>query len=226
MDNRPGAQGGFPTTRWTLVRRAGGGEGAALEALFAQYWAPAYAYVRRKGHGREDAEDAVQGFFTRLFERGFPRGVDPARGRLRGYLRVALDRYLVNEHHRRRAIKRGGALPPPAELERVEAALAGPGVDPAAAYEREWAVGVLERALQRLSAEYADRRPLAILRFFRFDASPSYAEGAAACGMTVPCFKAALHRARARYRQLVREELGADDGADDEMAALMRALRA
>jgi RNA polymerase sigma-70 factor (ECF subfamily) len=224
--------GGFPTTRWTLVRRAGGGEAerrTALEALFAQYWTPAYAYARRRGLGREDAEDAVQGFFTRLFERGFPAGVDPARGRLRGYLRVALDRYLVNDHYRRRAVKRGGALPPPAELERVEAVLAARVDDPAVTYDREWALGILDRALQRLAREYGPggRRgdPGSILRFFSFDAAPSYAEAAAECGMPLPRFKAALHRARARYRQLVREELGEAAG-DGEVGELMRALRA
>jgi DNA-directed RNA polymerase specialized sigma24 family protein len=234
MDNAPVPSGGFPTTRWTLVRRAGDGAGErriVLDALFAQYWGPAYAYVRRKGLAREDAEDAVQGFFTRLFERGFPNGLDPARGRLRGYLRVALDRYLVNEHYRRRAVKRGGDLPPPAALERVEAALAAPVDDPAAAYDREWAVGVLERSLERLQVEYADGRrrgdPQAILRFFSFDESPSYAEGAAACGIPIPRFKAALHRARARYRQLVREELASAGGGstDEDVAELMRALR-
>lgn len=234
MDNASVPLGGFPTTRWTLVRRASESESArrgAVDALFAQYWAPAYAYVRRRGLAREDAEDAVQGFFTRLFERGFPNGLDPARGRLRGYLRVALDRYLVNEHYRRRAVKRGGSLPPPAALERVEAALAAPAADPAAAYDREWAVGVLERALERLWAEYADGRrrgdPQAILRFFSFDESPSYAEGAAACGVPVPRFKAALHRARSRYRLLVRQELavGGGEGTDEDVAELMRALR-
>jgi RNA polymerase sigma-70 factor (ECF subfamily) len=69
-----------------------------------------------------------------------------------------------------------------------------------------------------------------MLRFFRLDGAPSHAQAAAECGMTPSQFKAALHRARERFRALLREEVAdtvptAEDGAD-ELRSLFRALTA
>ena len=63
---------------------------------------------------------------------------------------------------------------------------------------------------------------------FGFDAPPSYAEAAAECGMTVGRFKACLHRARVRFRELLREEVAptaAEGALEDEIAELLRILR-
>lgn len=230
-------QGGtrFPTTRWTLVRAARPGEPAcrdALDSLLSQYWKPVYVYLRRRGLDSDGAKDAVQGLFTHLLERGFPRGLDPERGRLRSYLRVAADRYLINEHARESAAKRGGGVRPvPIDAEQADRELPAAVEDPVQAYEREWAVGMIARTLERLRKEYAEGRrrgqPETILRFFAFDAAPSYAEAAAECSMSVGRFKASLHRARARFRELLREEVGptATEGVEDEIACLLRSLR-
>jgi RNA polymerase sigma-70 factor (ECF subfamily) len=47
----------FLTTRWSVVRAAGGGdEGAARDALAslcASYWYPLYGYARRRGVASE-----------------------------------------------------------------------------------------------------------------------------------------------------------------------------
>ena len=56
-----GAPRVFDTTRWSVVRAAGR-EGSdtsrlAMETLCASYWQPIYVYVRRKGHGPDDAQD-------------------------------------------------------------------------------------------------------------------------------------------------------------------------
>src|SRR4026209_2485052 len=68
----------FATTRWTLVltaaRRDAPEAGAALEELCRTYWYPLYAYVRRQGQAREDAEDLTQSFFVRLLERNYLDG--------------------------------------------------------------------------------------------------------------------------------------------------------
>jgi DNA-directed RNA polymerase specialized sigma24 family protein len=228
--------GRFPTTRWTLVRAARPGEPArhdALDSLLSLYWRPVYFYLRRKGLDADRAQDAVQGLFTQLVEHGFPERVDQMRGRLRSYLRVAADRYLINEHARESAVKRGGGLVPvPIDAEDAERDLPAAAPDPEEAYEREWAVATIARAVERLREEYvAGRRrgqPEAILRFFGFDPPPSYAEAAAESGMTLPRFKACLHRARARFRELLREEVTptASEGAlEDEIAELLRILR-
>jgi DNA-directed RNA polymerase specialized sigma24 family protein len=227
----------FPTTRWTLVRAAGVSEEArrdALEALFSLYWKPVYYYLRRRGLDPARAEDTVQGFFTDLLERGFPSHADPARGRLRSYLRAAMDHYLINQHAKEVAAKRGGGLPVLSiDVPGAERCLASAAADPSEAYEQEWAMAVFARALDRLRGEYFEggRRghPGTILRFFEFDAAPSYAEAAAECGMPVGRFKASLHRARVRFRELLREEVAhttpAEGAVEHEMNDLLRILR-
>jgi RNA polymerase sigma factor (sigma-70 family) len=232
----------FPTTHWTLILASREGEPerrAALESLLATYWKPVYFYLRRRGLAVEAAEDAVQGFFLHLLERDFLPRLDPSRGRFRSYLLTSLDHYLANLRERESAQKRGGGVRlVPIDLALAERELKAAPAEAETAYEREWAVGVMERALGRLRDEYeAGRRqgPARVfLRFFSFDAAPSHAEAAAEVGLTPSQFKAALHRARRRFRELLREEVSATlgeaaaeaDGADREIGELMRALTA
>jgi RNA polymerase sigma-70 factor (ECF subfamily) len=228
----------FPTTRWTLITSAREGDEesrrAALETLLATYWRPVYVYLRRKGLPPEAAEDAVQGLFVRLLERDAVARVDPARGRFRSYLLAALEHHLVNLHERETALKRGGAeRVVPLETLDLEEDLPSAPEDPTRAFDREWALSVMERALGRLEREYVEGRrrgAASVLRFFRLDAAPSHAEAAADCGMTPAQFKAALHRARTRFREILREEVsdtvGTEADGSDELRALFEALSA
>ena len=228
----------FPTTRWTLIRQAGHGgpqRREALEALLGAYWRPAYVFLRRKGLAPEAAEDGVQDLFVRLIEGQAFERLDPARGRFRSYLLAALQNDLIKAHEKRTALKRGGGAPVvPLDALDAERDLPALPSDPDRAFLRQWALGVMERAAARLAAEFEDGRrrgdAAAVLRFFSLEEAPSYAEAAAACGMSPVRFKAALHRARRRFRALVLEELGdtvgsADDAAD-EMHTLFAALQA
>ena len=222
----------FPTTRWTLILSArDGGEAnrAALETLLAVYWKPVYFYLRRKGRSVEAAEDAVQGFFLHLLERDVLPRLDPARGRFRSYLLTSLQNYLVNEYERAVAVKRGGRMKiVPLDTLGGERDLPAAPDDAGRAFDLEWATGVMERALARLRQEYVDGKrkgpPDVFLSFFRPEETPSYADAAAACGLTTAQFKAALHRARDRFRELVREEVESTVGTDDDVEAEMRAL--
>ena len=63
------ADGFFATTRWTMVRDAAASAADALESLCGAYWFPIYAYVRRHGFSKENAEDLAQAFFAKLLER-------------------------------------------------------------------------------------------------------------------------------------------------------------
>jgi RNA polymerase sigma-70 factor (ECF subfamily) len=51
----------FTTIHWSVVLAAGQSESPqaaqALEQLCRTYWYPLYAYIRRRGHGPEDAQD-------------------------------------------------------------------------------------------------------------------------------------------------------------------------
>jgi RNA polymerase sigma-70 factor (ECF subfamily) len=228
----------FPTTRWTLVLRAREGteeRRTALDQLLGSYWKPLYFYVRRKGLQAADAEDAVQGLFAQLLEHDFPRQLDPARGRLRGFLKTAMDNHLLNLHERATAQKRGGGQRLVSlDFVLAEREIAATCESAEMAFDREWALAIMQRSLARLRQEYeAGRRRgdvETILRFFSLEEAPSYAEAARASGMTATQFKAALHRARARFRELVREEVletvAESADAEQELAELFRVLSA
>lgn len=227
----------FPTTRWTLILEAKEGPEArrrALEELLAVYWRPLYIYLRRRGRDAAAAEDAVQGFFLRLLEADdFLLRLSPDRGHLRGYLKAGLDHFVANEHARDRAQKRGGGVRVvPLDTAALERALPASPDDPTLAFDREWALAVMERSISRLRAEYTEGRRQGdaetVFRFFGLGEAPTYAAAALESGMTAAQFKASLHRARVRFRTLLKEEIahtvgpGAD--VDREMAELMRAL--
>src|SRR5262249_44021843 len=72
--------GGFPTTHWSVVMRAGTATTvdsmAALDRLCHQYWQPLYYFVRRRGFTAADAPDLPQRFFARPLGKGFHGGTD------------------------------------------------------------------------------------------------------------------------------------------------------
>src|SRR6266571_4901741 len=79
------ARGWFQTTHWSVVLGTGLEEtaraDAALSNLCRAYWYPVYSYLRRVGHGPEDAEDLTQEFFARLLTKRFLKGIGPGRGK-------------------------------------------------------------------------------------------------------------------------------------------------
>lgn len=121
----------------------------------------------------------------------------------------------------------------PLDFELAERIAAEDAQGPDEAFEREWAASVMERALARLKEEFesgARKGPFAlVLQFFRPGEPPSYREAAEAHGMSLPQLKTFLHRARVRYRELVREEVsdtvGGPEEAEAELAELLRVLK-
>ena len=97
------------TTRWSTVLAARGRDTPeareALADLCGTYWYPVYAFVRSKGHGPDEAEDLVQGFFARLVEGDRLAGVDPGKGTLRAFLLAACTHFLANEREALRAVR-------------------------------------------------------------------------------------------------------------------------
>jgi len=212
--------GVFATTRWSVVLAAGQQESPqaadALETLCRTYWYPLYAHVRRRGHGHEDAQDLTQDFFAHLLARGFPCGAAPERGKFRSFLLASLRHFLVDQHRHADAAKRGGGqrtvsldesraeerfrLEPQHEL------------TPEKLYEREWAMTLLDRAQSRLREEYVVAGNAGL--YDRLKGFPlaekgeiSFQQAATELGITESALKSAVHRMRARYRQLVREEV-------------------
>lgn len=233
----------FHTTRWSLVRLATAEEPVeamqAMEALCEAYWYPLYAFIRRSGHGPEDAEDLTQGFFARMLDRDILLSADPSRGKLRTFLLTCLRRYMTHEHERAMAQKRGGGLVTSLDAEWAENRYRHEPRDdlsPDRLFQRRWALTVLEHALHLLAAEYADRgrgKLFEVLRpFLGLGPEPdqSYEQVAASLGLTLTNVKTHVFRLRQRWRELLFEQVGLtldEPGSDEikaELAELMQCL--
>jgi RNA polymerase sigma factor (sigma-70 family) len=238
-----GGQPRFRTTRWSLIAAASAGAPSpeaqeALAELCRAYWYPLYAFGRRRGYPPEDAEDLTQGFFSQLLERNALRRADPARGRFRTFLLTAFDHYVINEHDKASARKRGGGLRiEPLTGEDPERRYANePRVEetPEHAFDRRWALALLTRVMARCAQLYERRRQRD--RFIRLaplltgdSGDASYRELAADLGMTENAVKVAVHRLRKTYRRLLHDEVlqtvaDADD-VEDELRQLVDVLR-
>jgi DNA-directed RNA polymerase specialized sigma24 family protein len=109
-----GSDGQFPTTHWSVIGEARPGSETQSRQLIGDllqhYWKPVYCYLRRKGHGNEQAKDLTQGFFHEIvLSRHLIQRADAHKGRFRTYLLTALQRYVANVHRDQTTRKR---IPP------------------------------------------------------------------------------------------------------------------
>ena len=144
----------FATTQWTMVLAAGG-EGsdrdAALDRLCRIYWNPVYAFIRRNGRSHDDAADLTQAFFTRAIERETFSKLERGRARFSTFLLTVLINFLRNQHARETAQKRGGGAAPYSFDELRD--FAASGMSPQEAFEHNWALSVMEAAMDSLRDE-------------------------------------------------------------------------
>ncbi|MCK6491527.1 MAG: hypothetical protein L6R48_25025 [Planctomycetes bacterium] len=219
----------FPATRWSLVLAAGEGSAPALDQLFRDYWYPLYAHLRRRGHDADQAQDLVQGFVCRLLERAAVARADPARGRFRTFLLAALRNHLADEHDhataacrdRRRLVWLDGLA---AEQRYHLEPAAG---DDQAAFDRAWALELLDATRRELLAEAGPGAAAArLLPLLGGDDGRSQAEAAAALGLTAGALKTALHRLRRRWAELLRQRVAATLQDPAEVEAELHLLMA
>ena len=232
----------FNTTHWSLVAAAQSQAAnqtharRALEELCRAYWYPLYAFVRHRGYSPADAQDLTQSFFVRFIETEGFASADRERGRFRTYLLGAMKHFLANEWHRAQTQKRGGglsflewdALEPESRYALEPAQSSDPDLD----YDREWALELIARAKEKLRHESeADGKGelFEALKKSLTGDEPSRSETAARLGMSESALKAAVHRLRQRYRELLRAEIAETVGTrteiDDEMRYLVEVLR-
>jgi RNA polymerase sigma-70 factor (ECF subfamily) len=231
----------FATTHWSLVLAAGDRKNPdasdALARLCESYWYPLYVFVRRQVGDVHEAQDFTQAFFARLLEQRPFEAADPARGRFRAFLLTACKRFLINEWHKDRAAKCGGGRRPfSLDFDSGESKYSLVAIDPTTAeqlYDRQWAMILLERVMERLRSEYSakDRlRHFETLKQFLAGSSQgaSYAAAARALGISETNAKVAAHRMRQRYREMLRAEIAQtvqrSDEIDDEIRDLFVVL--
>jgi len=234
-------QSWFPTTQWSAVLCAGCGggpeSGRALARLCEEYWFPLYAFVRRSGYAASDAEDLTQEFFARLLEKQYLAVADPQRGKFRCFLLASLKHFLANEWNRAHAQKRGGPQGVLAidfqDAENRYRVQPADTLTPERLYERRWALALLEQVLGRLREEMAREGKSALFDQLKelltgHLGSRPYSEIAKELGTTEGAVKAAVHRLRQRYRELLRAEIaetvaGPED-LEDELRQLFTAV--
>lgn len=230
----------FATTRWTVVLNIADQDSStaqeALEQLFITYWNPLYSYVRRQGYNPHDAQDLTQSFFERSLETDFLTKARKERGRFRNFLLTAMRRHLINAHRHRSATKRGGqarAIPWDETEAEAEYLKEKENLNPELLYEKKWAITVIQEVIRKLEQEHDGQDRAGFFAdcvgiFFGEGTDLPIKEIAQRYGMTEGAAKVAMHRLRARYRKLLRNEIAQTvdciDDIEDEIRHLVRAL--
>ncbi len=227
----------FHPTRWTLVLRSRG-EGdeakAALSDLCAACYEPVVSFLRRDGRGDDTARETAHAFFESVLSSGIGTP-EPERGRFRSYLLGALKHFLFKQRDAALAGKRGGGAEHVPFVSEADTApgLPMPGVtDDSLAFDREWALALIARALNSLEREHTHKPEFffTLKPWLDGGSEASQADAAQALGMSGTAVKVAIHRLRARFRELIRAEIAATvkDPADiaDELRHLIAIVSA
>jgi len=237
----------FKTTRWSIILASADAQtgdqkaAEALAQLCRTYWRPIFAFVARRVHSQEDAEDLTQEFFVKVLKGDLLRRADPERGRFRSLLLKAVKGFLNDAQDRARRRKRGGeakfiswdewmAEAPSHLMLPIAAEKSWP---PEKVFDVRWAATVAEQALRRLQEECeAHKRPRVFdvlsgaLTADRGDIT--YEPLARELAVKPAEVKTLLHRLRQRYRELLRAEIAetvADPAdVDEEVRYLVAAL--
>lgn len=229
----------FHTTRWTRVclAKADSEDGRrALADLCDAYYEPVVAYLRSVFREADVAREMSHAFFAEMLGGGTIHTADPERGRFRFYLLGAVKHFVARHREAESRQKRGGGVAP-LSLDADESPAMNVAEDarlsPEAVFDRQWAVTVLERAMQALDADCKAQGKSELVTQLRpwLMGESGYGDQsavAATLGLSLPAMKSAIHRLRSRFRQLVKAEvagtLGQDSSVEDEMRSLFAAL--
>jgi RNA polymerase sigma-70 factor (ECF subfamily) len=241
MENEQAGQSSFATTQWSMVlaagRRSSPDADQALATLCETYWYPLYAYARRRVTQIGEAQDLTQSFFATLLEKDYVRPAAPERGRFRSYLLTAFQHFLSKEWEKAKAQKRGGGkLPIRLDFSDSDSRWHSEPYTHLTAdqlFERQWAVAVLHRVMDRLAAEVAQdgkAKQFELLKGFLIGEPEehTYSDIAKELGTTAAAVKMVASRMRRRYRRLLRDEIAqtvaSQDDVDQEIRDLFNTL--
>jgi RNA polymerase sigma factor (sigma-70 family) len=234
----------FPLTRWSVIDAARSSDEAervrAMDTLCAAYWKPVYKYVRLRWNlPAADAQDLAQGFFVQVIERDLLDKFDAAKSRLRTYLRVCVDSFVMNEEKAAKRLKRGGNVSYVAlDFAGAEEELGGATMDPAAIpspesleefFEKEWVRGLFELAVEDLRKRCAANDRERTFRLFEEydlagDETISYDKLATEYGISVTDVTNALSWARREFRRGALERLREICGSEEEFQREARSV--
>jgi RNA polymerase sigma-70 factor (ECF subfamily) len=236
----------FGPTQWSVIVAAGETQQdpemarAALAQLCQTYWAPLYTYVRSHGRSVHDAEDLTQSFFAYLIERKIYARTDPEKGKFRSFLLASLKNFLSHAREREQTLKRGGGREfVPLEEGRTETAesmfqthcpAGGAAVPNDRLFERAWAETLIGATLNRLAAAYKAEGKADVFESFQgfltvgAEPLPTYSDLAARLSVTESTIRSHVTRLRARYREMLRDEVRRTVSTEAEVDAELREL--
>jgi len=227
-----GAQHQFPSTRFSLIEGVRSGNPQererALDTLVGAYWKPVYKYIRLHWNKEsEPAKDLTQEFFIHLMERHLLDRFDPARARLRTYVRVCVDGLVMNEDKAAQRFKRGGDRTfVPLDFESAEGEIrpleiAAPD-DPETLFARELARSLFGLAVDRLKHECDEKKKsvhFQLLELYDIEEGGkmlTYDEVARRFGIKPTDVTNYLAYARREFRRVVLDELRAMTATEEE----------
>ena len=226
----------FHTTRWTLVRQARGDDTAAKQALSdlcAAYYAPVVAFIARSGFDESAARDLAHDFFARWLSQNQMLKPERGHGRFRSYLLGAVRHFVSDALDQSRAQKRGGGAEIVHLTESGSALPEDAAITPDRAFDRQWALTVLERVMAQLAAEFEKAGKSVHFVWLKpwltgDDGEATQGQIAQELGMNEGALKVAIHRLRRRFRDLVRAEIahtvGSEVEAREELSHLLAAM--
>ena len=211
---------------------------SALSELCEAYYQPVFRFLRGEGREEDVARELTQEFFARLLAGGRLGAADPRRGRFRSYLLGAVKHFLADQRDHERRQKRGSGVAPESLDAHIDTEPALQVADDASTpddtlFDREWALAVMDRALQSVAAEFSETGKAdqftALKPWLAGDAATlRQAEAATRLGLSESALKVAIHRLRKRFREVIRAEITQtmDDPAevDAELRYLVEVL--
>jgi RNA polymerase sigma factor (sigma-70 family) len=141
------------STCWTVLRRAHssqqGEQEEAWQVLVATYRNPVIAYFRGRGASPTAAADLAQDFFSDLYSGRHLAQLTPNHGRFRTWLYTCLERRSIDLYRHEKCVE---------AYRHEEAITAPPGNEaesPERAFERSWALVLIDRAVRDLERRYS-----------------------------------------------------------------------
>ena len=204
------------------------------------YWFPLYAFARKRHYSKQDAEDAVQGFFATVGSSEYFAKAQEERGKLRTFLLTGFTRYLKDLAVQRNALKRGGGeVPLSLDIEQAEEWLQAENTDreEVLGFERHWAQTIMHSAIASLQEEASrspknDQRFQVLKQFLSPDtaAESSREKTCQDLGLSPDACDKAIQRLRQQFRQTVKDLIAdtldkpSPESVQEEMQQLQRSL--
>jgi DNA-directed RNA polymerase specialized sigma24 family protein len=225
----------FAATRWTLVAQARGNDTdskAALSELCDAYYKPVVAFLACEGRSPDAARELAHEFFAIILAGKSLGGAERGRGRFRSYILGAVKHFLADHREKANAEKRGGGIENIPLDTATSAGLSLPAqTDDDRRFDRQWALTIIARALDVISAELSDAGKAAhflVLKPWLMGDGGAQSVAATQLGMSESAVKVAIHRLRQRFRQAVKAEIAhtvpAESDVDDELRHLVAVL--